>query len=165
MRDDIEQIIQRLIEREGGYVNDPDDPGGETNMGISRRAHPDEDIKNMTQARAAQIYYEEYGKRINIDGLVGLNPDLAEVLLDAAANVGVSRAVSWVQFILGLPTDGIWGPRTEAAVAASFVMDPEWLIDQITLARIRHYVNLADGHKGNRKYLLGWVKRALEVRG
>ncbi|MBI5843910.1 MAG: hypothetical protein HZB23_04475 [Deltaproteobacteria bacterium] len=45
---------------EGGYVNDPADPGGETRFGISRRAYPNEDIKALTRERAAEIYYRDY---------------------------------------------------------------------------------------------------------
>ena len=55
-----EEIIDRVIESEGGYVNDPDDPGGETKYGISKRAYPEIVIKDLTIKQAKQIYYEDY---------------------------------------------------------------------------------------------------------
>ena len=56
----LQVVLDDLIEREGGYVNDPDDPGGETKFGISKRAYPHLDIKNLTEEHAADIYYNDY---------------------------------------------------------------------------------------------------------
>ena len=55
-----DEIIDIVLEHEGGYVNDPDDPGGETNFGIAKRSHPDVDIANLTKAGAKEIYKAEY---------------------------------------------------------------------------------------------------------
>ena len=55
-----DEIIDNVLESEGGYVNDKDDAGGETNMGISKKAYPDLDIKNLSKEEAKQIYYEDY---------------------------------------------------------------------------------------------------------
>src|SRR5690349_15926724 len=52
--------LEFVLQHEGGYVNDPNDPGGETRWGISKIAHPKEDIKNLTKERAAEIYFHEY---------------------------------------------------------------------------------------------------------
>ena len=54
------QEIKHVLKREGGYVNDPDDPGGETKYGISKRAHPDVDIASLTPESAAEIYKDYY---------------------------------------------------------------------------------------------------------
>lgn len=78
---------------EGGYVNDPNDPGGETNYGISKRAYPLVDIKNLTRQAAQEIYHRDYWNPINGDGL---DPNLACVAMDAAVNHGVSRALTWL---------------------------------------------------------------------
>ena len=51
-----EDIIKVVLHHEGGYVNDPKDPGGETNFGIAKRSHPDVDIKNLTKGDATKIY-------------------------------------------------------------------------------------------------------------
>ncbi len=60
MRDNFDKAFRLTIGVEGGYSNDPRDPGGETNYGIAKRYHPREDIKNMTLARAKEIYLKEY---------------------------------------------------------------------------------------------------------
>ena len=59
-----DDIIEIVLEHEGGYVNDPDDPGGETNFGIAKRSHPDVDIANLTKEDAKIIYYQDYWMKI-----------------------------------------------------------------------------------------------------
>jgi len=81
------------IAREGGYVNDPDDPGGETKWGITKTFHPDEDIKALTPERAAEIYYYEYWVP---SGASDLPTPLCTVVFDSAVLCGVSRAKSWL---------------------------------------------------------------------
>lgn len=104
-----------VIGDEGGYVNDPQDPGGETNYGIAKRFHPDEDIKNMSLERAKEIYLEQYWKPLKID-LVGW--PVAYVYFDAAVNMGVGRATELMQEALGEVPDRIIGPRTTRALIA-----------------------------------------------
>ena len=58
--DTFEEIIDKVIEHEGGYVNDPDDPGGETKYGIAKKSNPDVDIKNLTIEQAKEIYWDKY---------------------------------------------------------------------------------------------------------
>jgi len=81
-----------VLSWEGGYVNDPRDPGGETKYGISKRAHPDVDIKNLTIEQAKAIYREEYWNRINGDELTF--PE-ALALMDFAVHSGVPTALSY----------------------------------------------------------------------
>src|SRR5574343_142624 len=78
---------------EGDYVNDPDDPGGETKWGISKRFHPDEDIPNLTADRAAEIYYDEYWVP---SGASELPLPLCALVFDTAVLLGVSRATRWL---------------------------------------------------------------------
>lgn len=82
---------------DGGYTNDPRDPGGETKWGISKRAHPDLDIKNLTLAQAIPIYVEEYWKPSGADVLANSNVGFACAVFDTAVNCGVSRAVKWLK--------------------------------------------------------------------
>jgi lysozyme family protein len=77
---------------EGGYVNDPADPGGETKWGISKKAYPDEDIKALTPERAADLYYRDYWKKSGADKLPF---PLCAVVLDSAILCGVARATRW----------------------------------------------------------------------
>lgn len=83
----------------GGYTNDPKDPGGETKWGISKRAHPNEDIKNLTLERAMEIYRKEYwdiykAKTPSVD-LDAIAPECAIVVFDAGVNCGVNRSHYW----------------------------------------------------------------------
>lgn len=82
------------IRWEGGYVNDPDDPGGETKWGISKKAHPEEDIKNLTPLRAAEIYYTEYWKP---SGASELPSPFCTAVFDTAVLCGNSRATRWLR--------------------------------------------------------------------
>ncbi len=80
-------IIEFILEREGGYVNDPADPGGETNFGISKRAYPNVDIKNLTREGAIAIYQRDY---LNKTGTT--DPDMRACIADFGVNAGMSRA-------------------------------------------------------------------------
>ena len=62
-----DEIIEVVLEHEGGYVNDPKDPGGETNFGIAKRSNPDVDIKNLTKAEASLIYKTKYWDKNKVD--------------------------------------------------------------------------------------------------
>ena len=85
--------IKFTLRWEGGYVNHPSDPGGETKFGISKRAYPDVDIKNLTEDQAKNIYYQDYWLPA---GCEDLEPLLAICVFDAAVNVGVRRAKKWL---------------------------------------------------------------------
>lgn len=115
---------------EGGYVNDPADPGGETNHGISKKAHPDLDIKNLTVEEAKEIYRKEYWLGAGCDRL-----PIAEsiALFDTAVNIGVSRALKI------------------AAIADNW--------QDIILLRTKYYIVLAKRRKPLRKFFRGWMNR------
>ena len=82
--------IAFVLSEEGGYVNDPNDPGGETNFGISKRAYPALQIADLTQAEATAIYQRDYWARI--PDMEALSPALSLLVLDCAVNQGVGRA-------------------------------------------------------------------------
>jgi lysozyme family protein len=104
-----DEAFKVLIGHEGGYVNDPRDPGGETKFGISKRAHPKEDIRNMTLGRAKAIYLADYWTPAGCDRLP---PDIAFDLFDTAVNSGVRTAVMMLQEAVGATKDGAVGPVT-----------------------------------------------------
>lgn len=149
-----DSAMAHVFEFEGGYVNDPRDPGGETNFGISKRSYPREDIKNMTRARAAQIYRRDYWNAIRGDDLpAGL--DL--VAFDAAVNSGVSRGAKWLQGALGVSADGRIGPQSIAAAKAS---NAAAVIDRAVDARLAFLRRLSTwGAFGK-----GWTRRVEAVR-
>src|SRR5271166_7021852 len=105
--------VQFTLVREGGYSNDPDDPGGETNFGISKRYHPDVDIKNLTVEGAQQIYWTDYWLKASCDKLP---PDVAFVLFDYAVLPGIGSASKALQNLVKVKADGEIGPATLAAV-------------------------------------------------
>lgn len=84
-----EKAVERVLKTEGGYVNDPDDSGGETKYGISQAAYPSLDIKKLTQDDARAIYREDYWNAIKADQLP---EDIREAAFDAAVNHGVGWA-------------------------------------------------------------------------
>lgn len=110
-----EQAFARLIEHEGGYVNDRRDPGGETKYGISRRAYPNEDIAGMTLERAHALYRRDYWQPAGCDAV----PDALRFdLFDMAVNSGIRPAIRALQRAAGVPDDGILGPQTLQALGS-----------------------------------------------
>lgn len=108
-----DQAFERLIGHEGGYVNHPHDPGGETNFGISRRSYPTEDIANLTLERAKAIYLRDYWGPAGCDAV----PDPIKFdVFDMAVNSGVTRAVKTLQEAAGEAVDGVLGPLTLQAI-------------------------------------------------
>lgn len=108
-----DEAFTRLIGHEGGYVNDPRDPGGETRYGISKRAYPGEDIANLSLARAKQIYLRDYWGPAGCDAV----PDSIRFdLFDMAVNSGVSAAIKTLQRTVGETADGKLGPKTLQAI-------------------------------------------------
>jgi hypothetical protein len=98
---------------EGGYTTDPNDPGGETNFGISKRSYPNVDIKNLTQVQAVQIYYNDFWVHIHGDSMP---KGLAMNVFDAAINMGLGAGIKLMQSALGVVSDGVIGPHTLAAM-------------------------------------------------
>ena len=85
-----EKAFDFVIGHEGGYVNDPQDPGGETKFGISKRAYPNEDIRSLTVERAREIYLRDYWLAAGCDRVA--DDAMATLLFDCAVNQGVGRA-------------------------------------------------------------------------
>ena len=145
-----DRALQLVLRHEGGLVDNPKDPGGLTNFGISQRAYPKLDIRNLTAADAAEIYLRDFWEKIHGDELP---KPLAVAVFDCAVNVGWPRAILMLQESLGVTVDGNIGPQTLAACAK-----PEALV-WFSAARVRFYV-------ANRNYSvfgLGWIRRAIST--
>lgn len=141
--------FEKLIGHEGGYVNDARDPGGETKYGISKRAYPSEDIKNLTLERARQIYRRDYWDAVKADNM----PDAVRMpLFDAAVNSGVKQAVKWLQTAAKAEPDGIIGPKTMLAVRMA---DPHLLARRFLGLRLRFMTDT----KAWATYSRGWARR------
>jgi hypothetical protein len=130
MRESFDRALSFTLKWEGGYSFDPQDPGGETNLGINKRHHPYEDIKNMTRERAAVIYLEDYWTLAGCDEIIF--PDDVAVF-DSAVNCGVSRAKKWYW------STGDWA--------------------SLLVLRQTYYRKLADRRPVLKKYLNGWLNR------
>lgn len=108
------QTATRLLGHEGRYVNNPTDPGGETNWGISKRSYPHLNIKELTREQAIEIYRVDFWERVHADRMYD---GLAWQLMDFAVNSGMETAVRYMQRALRVADDGHWGPITEKAAA------------------------------------------------
>jgi lysozyme family protein len=153
MTDLFTRCIDVVLRNEGGYVNDHDDPGGETKYGISKRAFPDVDIQGLTIEEAKDIYFEKYWKPLNIDTLTDANAALQ--IFDFAVNAGLSRAVKTAQRLSGTYVDGKIGPNTINAINN---MGPCFLARYI-YARKEFYQYLAKIKPAQSKFLQGWLNR------
>ena len=155
-----DEIIEVVLEHEGGYVNDPKDPGGETNFGIAKRSHPDVDIKNLTKEGAKEIYREVYWDKNKVESLP---EELWHIYFDMCVNQGKSRAVKIIQRAVNgkggsLDVDGGMGPMTIAAIGKSRVE-----LDRVRAYRVKYYSDLVTKKPDLERFYFGWFKRALEV--
>ena len=177
------QIAESIVAREGGFVNDPDDPGGATNHGVTigtmKRLGIDltkdgkvtvEDVKALTQAQAVDIYLEHYFKA---PGIAALPEALHATVFDMQVNAG-ANAVKILQRLLtemGFPCapDGAIGSRTVQAATLAATKGDLALADAYGIARRNYYYALADSRPASRKYARrkdggkgGWITRAEE---
>lgn len=108
-----DKAFEIIIGHEGGYVHDYRDPGGETKFGVSKRAYPAEDIKNLTLDRAKVLYKRDYWDALEAEML----PVSARLMVfDCAVNCGVGAAKKLLQRAAGTKDDGIIGPATRRAI-------------------------------------------------
>lgn len=179
----VEKIAQEIVAREGGFVNDPADPGGATQYGVTigtlRRLGMDltgdgaitvDDVRAVTRERAAAIFIEHYFRRPKVDRLPErIQPSVFDMYVNAGAN-----AVKILQRLLrqmgqNIAVDGIIGPQTIAAAQAAHAAAPDHLADAYGIARRNYYLRLADLRPASRKFARtrsggkgGWILRAEE---
>lgn len=180
----ITEIAEAIVEREGGYVNDPDDPGGATkygvtihtmrNLGIDLDGDGDidaEDVKLLTIDRATAIFIEHYFKKTGIWRLPeGIQPTVFDMQVNAGAN-----AIRILQRLVNslnagpIQVDGILGPQTAAIVSELYHKMGEFLVDAYGIERRNYYYSLGDRRPQLRKYARrqnggkgGWIVRAEE---
>lgn len=147
--------VIHVLELEGGYVNDPQDPGGETNYGISKRQYPELDIKKMTMHQAIDIYKKDYWDKHNIDCIT--NSELAKIVFCTGVNIGMEKAIRYLQEacnIVGaiLKEDGIIGMQTSLFVnnfrhQTALIVAYKYIIT-------RYYISL-----NKKRFIVGWLKR------
>lgn len=181
--DSVTSIAKGIVAREGGYVNDPDDPGGATKYGVTihtmRRLGLDldrdgdvdaRDVKLLTYDQAVQIFIEHYFERPRIAELPEI---LHATVFDMYVNAG-GNAVKILQRLLNefqenVSVDGALGPKTIAAAQRAYQRAGHYLFNAYGIARRNYYFRLADRRARSRKYARtraggkgGWIKRAEE---
>ena len=145
--------VQIVLMHEGGEIDHPDDPGGHTKFGISKRSFPNEDIANLTLQRAKDIYRKYYWDMCECDSLT---PWARLMVFDCAVNQGLSRAIIYLQRTLSVKNDGIIGPKTLAAIK---VLTKDEFLEAYSKLRLNAYTsNPRWGVFGK-----GWVRRLFDV--
>ncbi len=179
----VSEIADAILDREGGYVNDPDDPGGATNYGVTihtmRRLGLDldrdgdvdaADVRRLTKGHARDIFIKHYFHDPGISGLPAL---LHATVFDMQVNAG-ANAVKILQrlfrkmgFQVGI--DGQIGPETLRVARKAAEAAPDHLADAYGIERRNYYYALADRRAASRKYARrrdgrkgGWIRRAEE---
>lgn len=163
---EFDPCIEKVLEHEGGYQCDPNDKGNwtgcecgrgvnkGTNRGISACSYPDEDIKNMSEKRAKEIYLLDYWTPIKGFELPA-GVDLCT--LDGGVNSGVSRGVKWLQRAVGAAEDGVVGPET---LQKALTADDDVTIDRMCDDRLSYLRGLSTWDR----YGKGWTARVEDIR-
>lgn len=147
-----DRALEIVLEHEGGYVNHPDDPGGETKYGISKRAYPYEDIKGLTLEKASLIYKRDYWDRCRCGELPW---PLSLCVFDSAVNQGVVRATMLLQRAVNAKQDGVIGPVTLSKARQA---GPD--VSALFMAeRAIHYASLPTFNTFGR----GWMRRLFKI--
>jgi lysozyme family protein len=177
----VSDIAREIVAREGGFVNDPDDPGGATKFGVTihtmRRLGLDldgdgrvgvADVQHLSRDQAEAIFIEHY---FNAPRIAALPEILQASVFDMYVNAG-ANAVKILQRLLRqmgheVTVDGVIGPQTQAAAQAAAAAAPHHLADAYGIARRNYYFRIADARPASRKYARtqaggkgGWIKRA-----
>jgi lysozyme family protein len=160
--DNWDACLSFVLEAEGGYTDDPVDPGGATNLGITldelarwRRSDVSkDDVRALGRDEAGEIYHANYWRASRCPELPA-GVDL--MVFDASVNTGLGRSARLLQQAVGTSTDGIIGPHTMAAVSAA---DASKLVSTLYMLRCNFYKALPTfWHFGD-----GWLSRTLQAR-
>ena len=160
-----EKIIDGIIKREGGYVNNPADRGGATKYGITwstlkawrGRIVTAEDVAGLDEDEARQIYESEYLVKPKIDKINSVF--LRVFVLDSAVQHGPGKAIRWLQKIVGAPVDGILGPMSLSIINQ---VDSDSLYKRMVAERCRFYGRLITKDPTQAVFAAGWANRIAE---
>ena len=159
-RQRFDSLIGAVLVHEGGYVNDPDDPGGETKYGISKRSYPRLDIAALTESQARDIYHQDWWRKLRCSEI--RDDRVAQKYLDACVNVGRSTGTKLLQRALcsiglSVAVDGKIGPQT---LAAANIANPDSLLPAMRRLQAEHYEGLIKRNPKLAKFRRGWMARA-----
>jgi lysozyme family protein len=161
-----QECLARILKHEGGYVNDPLDSGGRTNLGVTQRVweefvgHPvtEADMKALTPEKIAPMYKLKYW---NPSYCEVLPKGLDYVVFDFAVNAGTGRSVKTLQQAIGCVADGVIGPKTMAAINDA---NPKDLIAKFSDARADFYQGIVARKPDQARFIKGWLNRVEESR-
>ena len=140
MKDNFDECLKMLLHHEGGYVNHPSDPGGETNLGVTKKVYQEwggtKDMKDLTVEDVAPIYKKNYWDRCKCDDL---ESGVDWVVFDWAVNSGTGRSAKAIQKICGATQDGAIGPKTLALIGKQ---DTQYVIEEFGKVRQDFYESL-----------------------
>ena len=157
MKDNFDECLKMLLHHEGGYVNHPSDPGGETNLGVTKKVYQEwggtKDMKDLTVEDVAPIYKKNYWDRCKCDDL---ESGVDWVVFDWAVNSGTGRSAKAIQKICGASQDGAIGPKTLALISKQ---NTEYVIEEFGKIRQDFYESL----KTFDTFGKGWTRRNKET--
>ena len=165
MKENFDDCLEMLLKHEGGYVNHPKDPGGETNLGVTRKvweewigkpAAPDA-MKKLTVKDVAPLYKKMYWDKVRGDDLP---QGVDYAVFDFAVNAGPGRAAKFLQQSVGATPDGAIGPGTMALVAKATPTD---ILQKFAQQKEAFYNSLAEKNPTQQKFLKGWLSRVAHV--
>jgi lysozyme family protein len=180
---DVRRLAEEIVTREGGFVNDPNDPGGATNFGVTihtmRRLGLDlngdgvideTDVRALSRAQAVDIFVNHYYHRPRIDALPPvLQPSVFDMYVNAGANAVRILQRLLVDMGYDIAVDGAIGPQTVRAAQAAARAAPDHIADAYGIARRDYYYALGDRRPASRRYARrrdggkgGWITRAEE---
>ncbi|MDD2798443.1 MAG: glycosyl hydrolase 108 family protein [Bacteroidales bacterium] len=171
-----QEAFEKVMKNEGGYVNDPQDPGGETYKGIARSRNSkwegwiridickgqsgfpaNLERDTVLQKQIVGFYETNYWDTISADGIA--NQQVAETIFDFGVNAGVKVSATLAQQVVEATADGVIGPKTIEKLNA---FDADHFLAAFTVLKIARYVSIVKRRPESRKYFYGWVCRALE---
>jgi lysozyme family protein len=164
MQSNFELCLKMMLAHEGGFVNHPKDPGGMTNLGVTKRVWEEwvghevdeKQMRELTPEKVAPLYARKYWDAVRANELVS---GLDYAVFDVAVNSGPGRAIKFLQSCVGVVADGGFGPRTMAAVKAA-ESDPAALIEMYSAKRLEFLQSL----KTFETFGKGWSRRVAEVK-
>lgn len=179
----IKDIIAGVIEREGGYSENPDDPGGPTKFGIgsatARRNGYRGQMRDLPRPFAEAVYLREYVTEPGFDQVGAVSMAIAEELVDTGVNMGVSIPLPWLQRVLNvlnqqgklwadIAVDGKIGPATLGALGAYLRHRGRDDGERVMLRALNclqgaRYIELAESRAANETFVYGWLLNRVEV--
>lgn len=173
------EIINKIIEVEGGYVNDPNDSGGETNFGVTaavaRKAGYAGEMYKMPREVAFGIYATKYWDAVKGDQLVELSEAVAKEVVDTAVNMGPARAGKFLQRALNalnnrasiyadLTVDGAIGPATLSALGMYLGSRKESVLAKgLNCLQGAFYIELAEKREKDERFVHGWLDHRVSL--